>query len=269
MQHGQSTIGSAGVSTAQMASDYAAILEAYELTNTTLVGHSMGGFISIAFLLDGHAASVSRVGSLLLMGTFASDVNRDNPQNRVQIPPIKSGILQRLLRFGPVGQEFTKSLIGDDYKPEMADAFVPTFMQAKHSRLIPILQAMVDESRYDRLNEITIPTTVLVGEKDKTTPAFHTEDLHRGIAGSKLVRLPGIGHGLNWEAPDRVVEEIKHDEAPSKLQGVRNGGGTVWRVDRDVHNVNAHLPKEGLACRNKAIANAKALVSCLGDVHLR
>lgn len=206
--HGQSTIGSAGVSTAQMASDYAAILDAYELTNTTLVGHSMGGFISIAFLVDGHAASVSRVGSLLLMGTFAGDVNRDNPQNRVQIPLIRSGILQRLLRFGPVGQGFTKSLIGDGYKPEMADAFIPTFMQAEHSRLIPILQAMVDESRYDRLNEITVPTTVLVGEKDKTTPAFHTEDLHRGITGSKLVRLPGVGHGPNWEAPHRIVEEI-------------------------------------------------------------
>ena len=49
---------------------------------------------------------------------------------------------------------------------------------------------------------------MLVGEKDKTTPAFHTEDLHAGIARSKLVRLPGIGHGLTWESPEAVATEI-------------------------------------------------------------
>lgn len=206
--HGESTIGSEGVGSAQMASDYAAILEAYDLTNATLVGHSMGGFLSIAFLVDGPSDAVDRIDSLLLMGTFAGDVSRNNPQNKLQIPLIKFGVLQRLLGFGPVATAFTKTLIGDDFQPGMVDAFVPRFLEADHPNLIPILEAMVGESRYDRLGEISIPTTVLVGEKDKTTPAFHTEDLHAGIAGSKLVRLPGIGHGLNWESPETIANEI-------------------------------------------------------------
>jgi pimeloyl-ACP methyl ester carboxylesterase len=47
-----------------------------------------------------------------------------------------------------------------------------------------------------------------VGEKDKTTPPFHTDWLHEGIKGSTLRRIPRRGPMLNWEAPEILVEEI-------------------------------------------------------------
>jgi non-heme chloroperoxidase len=205
--HGRSTVGADGIGTDQMASAYAAVLEAHDVRDAVLVGHSMGGFLSLAFLLGGFEAA-DRVGSLLLMATFAGDVSRDNPQNRLQIPLIKSGVLPALLGIGFVARAFTKSLVGDGFEPEFADAFVPTFREQEHGPLVPILRAMVQESRYDRLGELDLPCTVLVGSKDKTTPPFHTADLHAGIAGSRLVTLEGKGHLLNWEAPDAVAEQI-------------------------------------------------------------
>ena len=205
--HGGSSVGSNGTGSSAMASDYEAILEHHDATNVTLVGHSMGGFLSIAFLLSGSPA-VERIGSLLLIATFAGDVSRKNSQNKLQIPLIKSGILQKMLSIGPIATAFTKSLVGDDFEPEIVDAFVPVFLETDHAKLIPILQAMVDENRYNRLGEITMPCTVVVGSKDKTTAPFHTADLHAGIAGSTLLTLPGIGHGLNWEAPDEITAEI-------------------------------------------------------------
>ncbi len=205
--HGRSTVGSGGIGTEQMASDYGAVLEALDAEDAVLVGHSMGGFLSIAFLLGGSEA-VGRIRSLLLMATFAGDVSRDNPQNRLQIPLIKSGVLPALLGSGFAGRMFTKTLVGDGFEAGMADAFVPGFRAQRHDRLVPILRAMVEENRYGRLGEIGLPCTVLVGSKDKTTPPFHTADLHAGISGSRLVTLEGKGHLLNWEAPDAVVEEI-------------------------------------------------------------
>jgi len=56
---------------------------------------------------------------------------------------------------------------------------------------------------------ISLPCTILVGSKDKTTPPFHTDALHAGIAGSRLVRVPGAGHTVNWEAADVIVAEIE------------------------------------------------------------
>ena len=206
--HGGSTIGSDGIDSSQMASDYGAVLDSYDLDDAVLVGHSMGGFLALTFLLDDDSEAAGRVGRLLLMATFAGDVSRKNPQNRLQIPLIKTGILQRFLGLDPVAKAFTKSLVGDGFEPEMTDALVPMFLRADHEHLVPILSAMVEENRYMRLGEIDLPCTIVIGTKDKTTPPFHTADLHAGIAGSKLVSLPGMGHALNWEAPDAIVNEI-------------------------------------------------------------
>jgi len=205
--HAGSTIGSDGVGSTQMASDYTAVLEHHDVRNGVLVGHSMGGFLSIAFMLNHADVVADRLIGWLLMATFAGDVNRKNPQNRLQIPLIKSGVLVRMVSIPAIGRAFTKSLTGE-YVDGMAEAFVPIFTSHDHRALIPVMEAMTGENRYPRLGEIGIPTTVLVGTADHTTPPFHTDDLHAGIAGSKLVRLDGKGHALNWEAPDVVAAEV-------------------------------------------------------------
>jgi len=73
---------------------------------------------------------------------------------------------------------------------------------------VPILEALVKENRYDKLDRIALPCTIVVGTKDATTPPFHTDDLHAGITGSRLEKIEGMGHLLNWESPERIVELI-------------------------------------------------------------
>ena len=203
--HGESTIGSDGISTASMASDYGALVEMYDLRDGILLGHSMGGFLALAFLLEGHPELTSRIGSLMLVGTFAGDVSNKSPQNKAQIPLIKTGALQKALRFGPARQAFTRSLIGDHYDKDIAPALVPTFLSAQHEALTPILEAMVEESRYRDLPKLDLPCTVVVGTEDKTTPPMHALLLHDGIKGSRIVTLLGTGHAPNWECPDKLA----------------------------------------------------------------
>lgn len=205
--HGGSNVGADGVGSAQMASDYAAILDHHDVTDGVLVGHSMGGFVGINFLLNHPDVVTERLRGCMLMATFAGDVSRKNPQNRLQIPLIKSGILLRLISIPAIGKAFTRSLTGS-YHQGMAEAFVPIFRSHDHSRLIPIMEAMTGESRYPDLAEIELPTTIVIGTKDRTTPPFHTEDMHARIEGSRLVRIEGKGHALNWEAPEVVAAEI-------------------------------------------------------------
>jgi len=205
--HAGSTIGSQGVGSLQMASDYAAVMEHHDVRKGVLVGHSMGGFLSIAFMLSHPDVVAERLAGLLLMATFAGDVSRKNPQNRLQIPLIKSGILVRMVSIPAIGRAFTRSLVGE-YADGMAEAFIPIFTSHDHKALIPIMEAMTGENRYSQLGAVDLPTTVLIGTEDHTTPPFHTDDLHAGIAGSRLVRLDGKGHALNWEAPDAVAAEV-------------------------------------------------------------
>jgi non-heme chloroperoxidase len=203
--HGGSTIGSDGIGSAQMASDYSAVLEAYDARDAVLVGHSMGGFLGMKFLLDHSDVAADRIAACLLMATFAGDVNRKNLQNRFQIPLIKSGLLLKAISNQRIGHGFARTLVGDDPQPAMFDAFLDVFRAQNHAALVPILQALTAESYYERLGEIGVPCAVTVGTKDKTTPSFHTDDIHRSIPQSTVTKLPGKGHLLNWEAPADLV----------------------------------------------------------------
>ncbi len=49
---------------------------------------------------------------------------------------------------------------------------------------------------------------MIIGTSDKTTPPFHTDELHARIKSSKIVRVPTKGHMLNWEAQQALIEEI-------------------------------------------------------------
>ena len=207
--HGKSTIGKDGITSKAMASDYVAIIKAYQLSSCIIVGHSMGGFLTMRMLLDYPELQGSVIKGAVLMATFAGDVYRKNFQNRVQIPLIKSGLLVSLLKYKAVSKAFGKSLVGTNPDPELIRVISEIFTQTDHKRLIPILKAFGDESYYNRLEEIKIPCKIVIGDKDKTTPPFHTDDLVRLIPHSTRIDVPNKGHCLNAEAPEVIIEAIE------------------------------------------------------------
>jgi non-heme chloroperoxidase len=207
--HKKSNIGTKGVNTTIMAEDYKRILEYYDVKNAVLVGHSMGGFLSIAFLLKHPEVAKERIKGALLLSTFAGDVGRDNFQNSMQIPMIKKGWMHTILNQYLTAGAFCRTLIGDKPYKSLVDATIDDFTTQRFEPVLPILQAFVAENYYPYLKEITIPCTIMVGEKDKTTPPFHSIDLSKGISNATLIKVAGKGHLMNWEAPNDVVAAIK------------------------------------------------------------
>ncbi len=47
-----------------------------------------------------------------------------------------------------------------------------------------------------------MPTLIVVGEEDTLTPPAASEEMHRAIGGSELVRIPRAGHLSNLEQPE-------------------------------------------------------------------
>jgi 2-succinyl-6-hydroxy-2,4-cyclohexadiene-1-carboxylate synthase len=60
---------------------------------------------------------------------------------------------------------------------------------------------------WDRLGELTMPATVLVGERDAKFVALG-ERLVAALPGGELVVVPGAGHGVPREAPEAVSAAI-------------------------------------------------------------
>ena len=51
---------------------------------------------------------------------------------------------------------------------------------------------------------ISVPTLVLLGDRDPLTPPDHAEELAAAIVGSRLVVVPECGHDSTLEQPDPV-----------------------------------------------------------------
>jgi 3-oxoadipate enol-lactonase len=61
----------------------------------------------------------------------------------------------------------------------------------------------------DRLKAITLPTRVIVGAEDPSTPPAAAQVIHREIAGSDLVQVPGTSHQLQVEDPDTFNRHVR------------------------------------------------------------
>lgn len=207
--HGRSTTGGDGVSSHSMASDYENIIEHFGLTDCLLVGHSMGGFLAMKFLIEHPERQHTAVRGCVLMATFAGDVNKRNFQNRLQVLIIKLGLLPKLLRWQVIRDYFGQSLTGDNPDPEVVRWVPDILSQQDHRPLVPILEACVHESYYDRLSAITVPCVVMLGDQDVTTPPFHTDDIVREIPNATRIDVRGKGHCLNVEAPREVTQAVQ------------------------------------------------------------
>jgi len=208
--HGASTLGSDGIGSEAMAADLAEVLRYFDIRDGVLIGHSMGGFVTIRAMID-HPEFRQRLRGLVLLATWAGRVLDGAPQNRVQIPLMQIGALELMLRGRTVAVLLGAAQCGVRPSPVMISVFIEGLKQhlADHGPLIPIVRAFSSEDRYPRLGEIAVPTVVMVGSADRTTPPSHSRRMATGIPGARLVMVPDAGHLLNWEAADELVEAIE------------------------------------------------------------
>jgi len=70
----------------------------------------------------------------------------------------------------------------------------------------------------DRLKDIKLPTRVIVGAEDPSTPPAAAQVIHREIAGSDLVEVPGTSHQLQVEDPATFNSHVREflDRQPPK-----------------------------------------------------
>ena len=204
--HGASTIGPDAPTIEQLGDDIAAVLEAVDARDAVLAGHSMGGMTLQALAVHRPDVVADRVRAFVLAGTAGFGVAAGlfaSPTLFVT----GSKAVERLLagRFGPA---LSRASVGR--QPRQAhlvatrDAFLSLPTDVRRQFLIA-LQAMDFRSG---LAGVAVPTTVVVGSRDLLTPPRLGRALAAAIPGARLVEVPGAGHMLPYEEPDRLAELI-------------------------------------------------------------
>ncbi|GAA4350046.1 hypothetical protein GCM10023145_12440 [Angustibacter luteus] len=174
-----------------------------------LAGHSMGGMTVMAFAGTHPDVVRDRVRGALLVSTSAGDLSGLGRRGEAglmralaHVPALRGGRAitargQRALLFGDVA--------------DPADVAATRAMVAR-TRLSSVgayYAALGRHDEYAALDELTdIPTTVLVGDRDKLTPVSHARRLAERIPSAELVVLPGAGHMLGYEAPETITDHL-------------------------------------------------------------
>ncbi|MCG2842232.1 alpha/beta fold hydrolase [Sandaracinobacter sp. RS1-74] len=159
-----------------------------------LAGLSMGGYVAFEILRQ----APERVTHLALFDTSAApDDAARVAQRRAGIESLKVG------RFVGVTNRLLPRLI----HPSRLSGPVGEELQAMAARVggeAFLRQQKAILGRPDSrplLPRIAVPTLVAVGDSDGLTPPAEAEEIHRGIAGSRLHVLPACGHLPALELP--------------------------------------------------------------------
>ncbi len=205
--HGQSTIGAQGISASVMAADLAAVLEATDTSDAILVGHSMGGFLALEAVLEVPEVA-DRLTGLVLVASFAGDILDGAPQNRAEAPILRSHLLPRLTANPTIGTLFAASFFGPSPSPAMLTAFLHMVQGRDNAPLLPLLDAFTTDDLLARLPAIGLPTVIVCGLADRTTPPRDSHRMAAAIPGARTVWVDGAGHMLPWEAPTYIRDAV-------------------------------------------------------------
>jgi pimeloyl-ACP methyl ester carboxylesterase len=175
------------------------VLDEVGIQRATLIGLSAGSTIA----LDAALAQPGRVERLVLAGPAIGGYVSKVP------PPFTADLIAALQQrdYRSAGEVLLASTVFTVAPDSRA---VVRQMVMENERLWSVPRGLVrqpDRPALERLEEVRIPTLVVVGENDQLQRES-AEILGRRIGGARLVVVPGGGHIVNLTSPDAFRAEV-------------------------------------------------------------
>ncbi|HLM17904.1 MAG TPA: alpha/beta fold hydrolase [Acidimicrobiia bacterium] len=204
--HGESRVGDSGHSLDNLADDLRAVLEALDLRDVILVGHSMGGMAVQAFGIRHPDVVDERVRGLVLLSTSSHNLVSDAKRVR--------GAIERVVNVGPdvgtfmrqrnLGLLLARIGFGDDPHPSHVEATREMLASCDKATTREAVSALLQLDLTEGLPKLQVPTLVVVGTADALTPPRDAGRIAELVPGARLVEYPGAGHMLMYERTDEL-----------------------------------------------------------------
>jgi 3-oxoadipate enol-lactonase len=188
------------VSMRRFAADVAALIEHLGPGPADVCGLSMGGIVALTLWRD----APRRVRSLVLCDTWANHpaAAATHPQ---RMAAIDAGSMPELARTRMPG------VYAPGADPALVERGVAAFAALDKAAYRAASDDLWTQDLREVAKTVNVPTLVVVGEFDTTTPPPLSEELAALIPGARLVVIPGAAHLTNEENPaafDSALEEF-------------------------------------------------------------
>lgn len=181
------------------ASDIALLLDMLGIQKTAIVGHSMGGYVALAFA----KLYPKRVRGL---GLISSQVLADPPDRKEARYKSAADVEQN--GIGSVVEAMTTKFTSD---PRL-QAFARSSMERqKPAAYIGALRAMAERTdSTSLLPSFTFPVVLIHGNADALIPIDRAREVKAAIPNAYLVEIDRAGHMPMMEAKEKTAEALKH-----------------------------------------------------------
>ena len=192
--HGQSDAPAGTYSMRLIAQDLAALQDALAIRCAILVGHSMGGYASLAFAQE----YPDRLAGL---GMVASQAAADSEERRNARYQMAAEVAEKGVT--PIAALMAERLFArKDLVPEIERVILNTSPVGVVGALKGLAERP-DMSGF--LEEINVPTAVIAGSQDGLVPGARTQELVEKIPQAKLTLIQAVGHMPMLEAPEETA----------------------------------------------------------------
>jgi 3-oxoadipate enol-lactonase len=196
---GESTTVDSVYTMDELASDIAGLLDQLGIQKTAIAGHSMGGYVALAFA----RLYPERVRGLALVSSQVLPDPPDRKEGRYKSAAdvSENGIQSVVATMAP---KFTSN--------ESLQAFARASMERQQpAAYVGALKAMAE--RMDStplLSSFRFPVVLVHGEADALIPIDRAREVKAALPQAYLVEIPGAGHMPMMEAPEQTAEALKY-----------------------------------------------------------
>jgi non-heme chloroperoxidase len=210
--HGRSSQASSGNDMNGYADDLAAIIEALDLQNATLIGHSTGGG-EVTRYIGRHGSK--RVAKVVLIAAVPPIMLKTtaNPEGLPMevFDGLRAGLVKDRSQFyrDLAIQFYGANRPGANVSQGTLDQFWLWSMQAGLKNAYESIKAFSETDFTEDLKKIDVPALVLHGEDDQIVPVKDSaKKSAKLIKGAKEIYYPGAPHGITATHQDQVNSDL-------------------------------------------------------------